>query len=88
MEHPILFLDLLQGFFKTHIPPHVTYTWLIMLILVGLGIMASRRITLAVKSRSGSPAVTNGMKALRPEERRCRKRISMADMERDWGLKL
>jgi len=49
MEHPILFLDLLPGIFKTHIPPHVTYTWLIMLILVGLGILASRQISLVPK---------------------------------------
>jgi F-type H+-transporting ATPase subunit a len=46
MEHPILFLDLIQGFFHVHIPPHVTYTWLIMLLLVGLGYLASRRITM------------------------------------------
>ena len=49
MEHPILFLDLLQGFFKTHIPPHVTYTWLVMLLLLGLGLMASRQVTLVPK---------------------------------------
>ena len=49
MEHPILFLDLLQGIFKTHIPPHVTYTWLIMLLLVGLGLLASRQISLVPK---------------------------------------
>lgn len=46
MEHPILFLDLIQGFFKTHIPPHVTYAWLIMGLLVGLGLLASRQISL------------------------------------------
>ena len=46
MEHPILFLDLLTGAFNLHIPPHVTYTWLIMLLLVGLGILASRSISL------------------------------------------
>lgn len=46
MEHPILFLDLIQGFFHVHIPAHVTYTWLIMLLLVGLGYLASRRITM------------------------------------------
>jgi F-type H+-transporting ATPase subunit a len=49
MEHPILFLDLLFGAFKVHIPPHVTYTWVIMLILVGLGILASRQISLVPK---------------------------------------
>ncbi len=46
MEHPILFLDLLLGFFKVHIPPHVTYTWVIMLILVGLGMLAGKKISL------------------------------------------
>lgn len=49
MEHPILFLDLIQGFFKTHIPPNVTYAWLIMALLVGLGFLASRRISLVPK---------------------------------------
>lgn len=49
MEHPILFLDLLQGFFKTHIPPHVTYAWLTMLLLVGLGLLASRQVSLVPK---------------------------------------
>jgi F-type H+-transporting ATPase subunit a len=49
MEHPILFLDLLQGLFKTHIPPHVTYAWLIILLLVGLGLLASRSISLVPK---------------------------------------
>ncbi|HZE21514.1 MAG TPA: F0F1 ATP synthase subunit A [Desulfobaccales bacterium] len=49
MEHPILFLDLIQGFFKTHIPPHVTYAWLIMALLVGLGLLASRQISLVPK---------------------------------------
>jgi F-type H+-transporting ATPase subunit a len=46
MEHPILFLDLLSGALGLHIPPHVTYTWLIMLILLGLGVLASRAISL------------------------------------------
>jgi F-type H+-transporting ATPase subunit a len=46
MEHPILFLDLLFGKFGLHIPPHVTYAWLIMGLLVLLGVLASRRVTL------------------------------------------
>lgn len=46
MEHPILFLDLLLEQFHLHIPPNVTYTWLIMLSLVGLGLLAGRRISL------------------------------------------
>jgi F-type H+-transporting ATPase subunit a len=46
MEHPILLLDMIQAKFLLHIPPHVTYAWLIMLLLLGLGLMASRRIAL------------------------------------------
>ncbi len=46
MEHPILFLDLLTGAFNLHIPPHVTYTWFVMLLLLGLGVLASRSISL------------------------------------------
>jgi F-type H+-transporting ATPase subunit a len=46
MEHPILFLDLLTGAFNLHIPPHLTYTWLIMLVLLGLGFLASRSVSL------------------------------------------
>jgi len=46
MEHPILFLDLLFGALNLNIPPHVTYTWLIMLILLGLGFLASRSVSL------------------------------------------
>jgi len=46
MEHPILFLDLLTGALNLHIPPHVTYTWLVMLLLLGLGVLASRSISL------------------------------------------
>jgi F-type H+-transporting ATPase subunit a len=46
MEHPILFLDLLLGKFGLHIPPHVTYAWLIMGLLVLLGVMASKQVAL------------------------------------------
>lgn len=46
MEHPILFLDMILAKFHLHIPPHVTYTWLIMLLLLGLGLLASRRVAL------------------------------------------
>jgi F-type H+-transporting ATPase subunit a len=46
MEHPILFLDLLTGALNVHIPPHVTYTWFAMLLLLGLGYLASRSISL------------------------------------------
>lgn len=46
MEHPILFLDLLMEQFKLHIPPHVTYAWFIILLMLGLGVLASRKISL------------------------------------------
>jgi F-type H+-transporting ATPase subunit a len=46
MEHPILFLDLLFGKFGLHIPPHVTYAWLIMGLLVVLGVLASKNVSL------------------------------------------
>ena len=49
MEHPILFLDLILGKFNLHIPPHVTYTWLIMLLLLGLGMLAARQISMVPK---------------------------------------
>ena len=49
MEHPILFLDVILGQFNLHIPPHVTYSWVVMLILLGLGMMASRSISLVPK---------------------------------------
>jgi F-type H+-transporting ATPase subunit a len=46
MEHPILFLDLLFGKFGLHIPPHVTYAVVVSLILLGLGMLAGKKITL------------------------------------------
>ncbi len=46
MEHPILFLDVILEKLHLHIPPHVTYAWLIMLVLMGLGVLASRRLAL------------------------------------------
>jgi F-type H+-transporting ATPase subunit a len=49
MEHPILFLDVLLGKFGLHIPPHVTYSWMVMLILLGLGLLASRQVSLVPK---------------------------------------
>jgi F-type H+-transporting ATPase subunit a len=49
MEHPILFLDLLLGKFGLHIPPHLSYAVLVSLILLGLGWLASRRITIVPK---------------------------------------
>ncbi len=46
MEHPILFLDLFFEKFGLPIPPHVGYAVLVALILVGLGWLAGRRISL------------------------------------------
>ena len=49
MEHPILFLDLFFEKFGLHIPPHVSYAVLVALILLGLGWLAGRRISLVPK---------------------------------------
>ena len=49
MEHPILFLDLFLEKFGLHIPPHVSYAVLVALILLGLGWLAGRRISLVPK---------------------------------------
>lgn len=49
MEHPILFLDLLFGKFGLHIPPHLSYAVLVSLILVGLGWLAGRQVSLVPK---------------------------------------
>jgi F-type H+-transporting ATPase subunit a len=49
MEHPILFLDLFLEKFGLHIPPHVSYAVLVALILLGLGWLAARRISLVPK---------------------------------------
>jgi F-type H+-transporting ATPase subunit a len=46
MEHPILFLDLLFQSLHLNIPPHVSYAVLVSLILLGLGMLASRQITM------------------------------------------
>lgn len=46
MEHPILFLDVLTGMLGLHIPPHVTYSWLVMALLVGLGFMATKSVAM------------------------------------------
>ena len=49
MEHPILFLDLIFSSFGLHIPPHISYAVLVALILLGLGLLASRQISLVPK---------------------------------------
>jgi F-type H+-transporting ATPase subunit a len=49
MEHPILFLDLFFEKFGLHIPPHVSYAVLVALILLGLGWLAGRHISLVPK---------------------------------------
>lgn len=46
MEHPILFLDLILERFGLHIPPHVSYAVVISILLLGLGWLASRKISL------------------------------------------
>jgi len=49
MEHPILFLDLIFSSFGLHIPPHISYAVLVALILLGLGLLAGRHISLVPK---------------------------------------
>jgi F-type H+-transporting ATPase subunit a len=58
MEHPILFINLLLEKLGIHVPgpgqmhtvtdyllqPHITYAWVIILLLVGLGFMASKSL--------------------------------------------
>ncbi len=56
MEHPILFINLLLEKLGVHVPaqvhgvsdallqPHVTYTWVVMLVLIGLSALATRSI--------------------------------------------
>ncbi len=46
MEHPILFLDLIFEKFGLPVPPHVSYAVVVALILLGLGWLAGRRISL------------------------------------------
>ncbi len=46
MEHPILFLDLIFEHFHLHIPPNLTYGVLVSLILLGLGYLAGRKISM------------------------------------------
>jgi F-type H+-transporting ATPase subunit a len=49
MEHPILFLDLFFEKFGLEIAPHVSYAVLVALILLGLGWLAGRSISLVPK---------------------------------------
>ncbi|MFA4904357.1 MAG: F0F1 ATP synthase subunit A [Desulfobaccales bacterium] len=46
MDHPILFLDLLFGKLNLPIPPHVSYAVLVSLILLGLGMLAGKKISM------------------------------------------
>lgn len=46
MIHPFLILDWLEAQFHLHLGAHVTYTWLVMAILIGVAFLASRSITL------------------------------------------
>ena len=44
MTHPFLFLQWLEEQFHIQVGAHVTYTWLVMLILIVLAFLASRTI--------------------------------------------
>ncbi|HEY9072552.1 MAG TPA: F0F1 ATP synthase subunit A, partial [Desulfobaccales bacterium] len=49
MEEPIFFLELLLQKLGLHIPPHVGYAVLASLILIGLGWLAGRQISMVPK---------------------------------------
>jgi len=44
MTHPFLFLKWLEEQLHTHVGEHVTYTWLVMLVLIAIAFLASRAI--------------------------------------------
>jgi F-type H+-transporting ATPase subunit a len=46
MEHPILFLDIIFSKFHLYVPPQLSYGILVSLILLGLGWLAGRQITM------------------------------------------
>jgi len=46
MVHPFLILEWLEQQLHLHLGPHVTYTWLVMGILIVVAVLASRSITL------------------------------------------
>lgn len=45
MVHPFLFLEWLAEQVNLHLGPHVLYAWLVMLILIVVGFVATRKIT-------------------------------------------
>jgi F-type H+-transporting ATPase subunit a len=61
MEHPILFINLILEKLGIHVPaqphsfegylvqPHVTYTWVVMLLLVVLSVLAARSVKMVPK---------------------------------------
>ncbi len=46
MTHPFLILQWLEQQLHVHVGEHVTYTWLVMLILIAVAFLASRAIAL------------------------------------------
>ncbi len=44
MTHPFLILEWLEQQLHTHLGIHVTYTWFVMLVLIGLAFLASRSL--------------------------------------------
>ncbi|SDK49688.1 F-type H+-transporting ATPase subunit a [Maridesulfovibrio ferrireducens] len=46
LPHPLLFMTELNNALGTHIPIHVWYTWLAMLILFTIGFLVSRKLSL------------------------------------------
>ena len=46
MVHPFLILEWLEQQLHMHVGPHVTYTWLVMVILIAVAFLASRSISI------------------------------------------
>jgi F-type H+-transporting ATPase subunit a len=44
MVHPFLFLQWLEEQLNLHIGEHVMYTWLVMLLLIGVALLVKRSI--------------------------------------------
>lgn len=65
MTHPFLFLQWLEQQLNTHIGEHVTYTWLVMVLLIVVAFLASRSISLVPSGvQNLMEAVVKGIEGL------------------------
>ncbi len=65
MIHPFLILEWLEQQLGLHFGPHVTYTWLVMVILIVVAFLASRTITLVPgKTQNFMEVVIGGVEGL------------------------